>query len=53
MGDISQLNAPDWHLLSLKCVRSIQMVMSKDVGYMHPEFKKAKAGDADLVSSTW
>lgn len=30
------------------------MVMSKEVGYMHPELKKAEAGDADLaVFSTY
>lgn len=30
------------------------MVMSKEVGYMHPELKKVKAGDADLaVFSTY
>lgn len=52
MGDISHLNV--WHLLSLQCLRSIQMVMSKKVGYMLPELKKAKAEDADLaIFSTW
>lgn len=30
------------------------MVLSKEVGYMHPELKKVKAGDADLaVFSTY
>lgn len=41
MDDISHLN--EWHLVSLKCLRSIQMMMSIKVGYTHPELKKAKA----------
>ena len=54
MSDISHQKAPDWHLVSLKCLRSIQMVMPKEVGYTCPELKKAMAGDADLaVFSTW
>lgn len=47
MGDISHLNV--WQLLNLKCLRSIQVMMSKKVGYMRPELKKAMAGDADLA----
>ena len=47
MRDTSHQNAPDWYLVSPKCLRSIQMVMSKEVGYMNPELRKATAGGAD------
>ena len=49
MRDTSHQNAPDWYLVSPKCLRSIQMVMSKEVGYMNPELRKATAGGADTV----
>lgn len=49
MRDTSHQNAPDWYSVSLKCLRRIQMVMSKEVGYMSPELRKATAGEADTV----
>lgn len=49
MRDTSHQNAPDWYLVSLKSLRSIQMVMSKEVGHMSPELRKATAGEADMV----
>lgn len=49
MRDTSHQNAPDWYLVSLKSLRSIQMVMSKEVGYMSPELRRAIAGEADMV----
>ena len=48
-GQISHLNAPNGHLLTVTCLQNIEMLMSKEVGPMCPELKKVKAGDADLV----